>query len=286
LSLDLNAPGTPEASEKPAGKETDDDILKEARDRYKACSDAESDNRAEALDDLMFLKGGTNQWDSQAVEIRTRERRPILTVNNLPTFLHQVTNEQRQQKLGGKVSPVDDNADIKTAEVVQGLIRHIEYDSNASVATNTAVNSAAAIGFGWFRLVTEYESELSRDQKIMFRRIRNALSVHIDPLSQEPDGSDAKFYFLDSIESREEFKRQYPKAEANNTDLIGQQIYLGWFPANNVLVTEYYRIKETKATACGLADGSSGWKDELPEPMKASIVWNARARAARSSGSS
>lgn len=251
-------------TEKP---ETDDDILKEGRDRYKAAQTYDSDNTANALDDLLFLSGGTNQWDQKSVQLRTAEGRPILTVNNLPTFLHQVTNEQRLNKLGGKVRPVDDNADEDTAEVIQGMIRHIEYDSNAAVATMTAVNSAAAIGFGWFRLVTEYESDTSFDQKIMFKRIRNALSVKKDPLSQELDGSDAKFYFIDSLEARAEFEKQYPDAAANNSNLVGQDMYRGWFTEDTVLVCEYYRVKELPATLCELQDGSKGWKDELPKEM-------------------
>src|SRR5262245_13808460 len=80
--------------------ETDEAILEEARDRRQACIDNESENRDNALDDLLFLSGGLNQWDAQSAQIRTAERRPILTINNLPTFLHQVTNEHRMQKMG------------------------------------------------------------------------------------------------------------------------------------------------------------------------------------------
>lgn len=258
--------------EKPSAEETDDDILKEARERYQTCTSAEGDNRREALDDLLFLSGGLNQWNAEDARIRTAERRPCLTVNNLPTFLHQVTNEQRQNRLGGKVSPVDDGADEETADIIQGMVRHIEYDSNASVATMTAVNSAAAIGFGYFRLATDYETEASFDQKIMFKRIRNALSVHIDPLAQEPDASDQLFCFIDSLEARKEFTREHPKAAATNTSLIGQSPYLGWFTQETVLVCEYYRIKITEAILCLLADGTSGWKDELPAARHGEIV--------------
>lgn len=267
----LAAPVTAEPVEKEEEKtpetESDDDILKEARERYQLCAQAESDNYTEARNDLLFLSGGVNQWDPTDASIRTSQRRPMITVNNLPTFLHQITNEQRMNKLGGLIHPVDDGADEETAKVIQGLIRHIEYDSNASEATTTAVNSAAAIGFGWFRLCTEYESETSQDQKIIFKRIRNALSVHKDPLSQEPDGSDSRFYFVDSLEDRKEFERANPKANASNTSLIGQEPYKGWFTQDTVLVCEYYRIKSTPAIACELQDGSNGWKDELPPEM-------------------
>jgi hypothetical protein len=51
----LKAQGEEEAEE---GKETDADILKEARDRYRMCDTFDSDNRDAALDDLNFLSGG------------------------------------------------------------------------------------------------------------------------------------------------------------------------------------------------------------------------------------
>ena len=63
--------------------------------------------------------------------------------------LHNVTNDQRQNKLGIKVHPVDDGADIDTAEVLQGIIRHIEYASGADATYDTAAFHAAACGFGF-----------------------------------------------------------------------------------------------------------------------------------------
>src|SRR4029077_2382458 len=177
---------------KPAAAQTDDDILAEAKKRRSLCVTADSDNRTQALDDLRFLIGGENQWDPQAVQARRNDGRPVITVNTLPTYLHQVTNDQRQNTPAIMVAPVDDKADVQTAKTMQGLIRHIEYDSNADVAYDRAVNSAAAIGWGFFRLVTDYESEDSFDQCIKFQSIRNHLSVRFDPFSIEPDGCDAK----------------------------------------------------------------------------------------------
>jgi len=252
-------------------KTKDEAILEEARDRRRMCESAEGDNHRNARDDLLFLTGGDNQWDAEAAIIRRRDKRMMLTVNNLPTFLNQVTNQQRMNKPAIKVHPVDDNADEETAEVLQGLIRHIEYDSNADVATYRGVNSAASIGFGYFRLVTEFESPNTFDQKIMFKSIRNALSVHIDPLSQEPDGSDMTYCFIDSVMDRKEFERCYPDAEANSVGIIGQTEYSGWFTDKTVLVCEYYRIHKKDATVCLLTDGSSGYKDELPKPLPLGI---------------
>ena len=257
-----------------ADKSTDPDksILDQAKKHYKLAIDSDNDNRTAAKDDLLFLAGGTNQWPVKAVQQRQLDGRPCLTINSLPTFIHQVTNDQRQNRPSIKVHPVDDKADPKTAKVLQGLIRHIEYDSNADIAYDRAVNSAARIGFGYWYLTVEYENERSFQQKIVFRSVRNALSVRIDPLSTEPDGSDMQFAFIDNLMSREEFKRQYPKAEANNVTLISDGSMSGWVMENAVLVTEYYCRKWEPAKLALMQDGTTAYEDEVPEQFKRLIV--------------
>jgi hypothetical protein len=245
------------------------DILDEALKRYKQSVELDGENRAKAIDDLWFLAG--NQWPVAIKAERDMARRPALTVNTLPTYLHQVTNDQRQNTPAIAVHPVDNGADIQTAKVIQGLIRHIEYDSNAKVARVTANASAAAIGFGFLRLVTEYCDETSFDQDIKFKRIRNALSVRIDPLSQELDGSDMRYAFIESLVAKEDFAREYPNAQANNTTLAGEPAYSGWIKKDAVLVTEYYCIETQDATVVMLADGSTAYEDEaqgLPLMMR------------------
>ena len=265
---------TYENGEKPSGEtEKDDDILELARKQYRMCQEAEG-NRADALDDLRFLQGGENQWDPRAYAQRQADGRPTITVNDLPSFLHQVTNDQRMNRPSIKVHPVDSNTDPKTARVVQGMIRHIEYDSNADVAYDRSVNSAAAIGFGYWFLDTEYESPKSFNQKIVYRSIRNHLAVHIDPVSTEADGSDMGFAFIDFLMDRKDFEREYPKANASNSQVFqGNSDYSGWLSDNTVLVCRYYCIKKTKATAVLLSNGEEGFKEDLVEmPVGVTII--------------
>lgn len=254
---------------KPAAEQSDDDVLAEARDRYRLCGEAYDFNYDEARADLKFLVGGNNQWPDEVVAARTLMKRPMITVNVLPTYLHQVTNDQRMNSPSIKVHPVDDKADLETARVIQGLIRHVEYDSNADVAYDTAVNSAAACGFGYFRGTTDYESDSSMNQCLKIERIANPLSVKIDPLSTEPDGSDMQYAFVEYLMSRDEFKREYPDAEANNTSLTAEGNYASWFPEKSVLICDYYRIEKVAATVVQLITGESGFKDDLfPKGMK------------------
>lgn len=246
-----------------------DELLAAARERMSLCIDSDSADRTNAVDDLRFLAG--EQWPAEAVRQRELDGRPCMTFNRLPAFLRQVTNDQRQNTPGIKVHPVDSGADVETAEVIQGLIRHIEYSSDSDVAYDTAVNSAAACGRGVFRLLTEYESPDSFNQIIKFKRERNPLNVYIDPYSQCPDGSDMRFAFINDTMSKDEFKRQYPNATVTDgisITAIGDSAN-HWMPEGQVTVAEYYWIEEKKATLVMLSDGSTGYKEDLNEEVAA-----------------
>ena len=136
---------------------SDSDILKDAREAFRLAADAESDNRTAALDDLRFGRLG-EQWPASVRRQRKAEDRPCLTINRLPAFMRQVVNDARQNKPSIKCHPADSKADPATAQIMNGLIRNIEYASNADVAYDTAAEFAVCCGFGyccgyvpWFR---------------------------------------------------------------------------------------------------------------------------------------
>ncbi len=260
--------------EKPAT--TDDEIVAEAKARFELCVSVDDGDRDDSLDDLRFLKG--DQWDEQAIRERELDGRPTLVFNNLPAILHQVTNDVRQNKQSIHVHPVDDGADVETAEVIEGILRHIEYDSGADAAYDTALDGAASIGFGYFRLVTEYCSPMSFDQDMKIKRIRNPFTVYIDPTAQEADGSDMQYAFVSTKMKKDEFKRLYPKAEFPN-DSIGRGVgdTGHWVGEDWVRVTEYYRIEYTKETLVLLSDGSTRVASDR-SPMPEGVLPTAHTR--------
>ena len=116
------------------------DLLATMRSRFTMALGAYSESREDELDDLRFMAGSPdNQWQWPADVLSTRgsvqgqtiNARPCLTINKLPQHVRQVTNEQRQNRPSPKVIPADDNADVAVAEIFDGIIRHIEYMSDA-----------------------------------------------------------------------------------------------------------------------------------------------------------
>src|SRR3990167_3449634 len=115
---------------KPKVARTDKEILEEARERLKICIDDYNEERKKQKDDLLFST--LEQWPSKIRSARENDpngARPCLTIDQINQYIVQVVNDMRQNRPSVKARPVDDKADVKTAEVFGGVIRHIEDQS-------------------------------------------------------------------------------------------------------------------------------------------------------------
>ena len=166
-----------------------DPIIEEAKQFLKFANDADTMNRQEALEDLKFASGG-DQWPVDLQNSRNLESRPVLTINKLDGYCRQVTNQQRQQRPRIKVHATNTQEDAAEAKVVQGMIRHIEVNSNADNAYDNAYNYAVRMGWGYWRVDHRYVREDSFDQEIFIDPIDNPFTVYLDPNSIAVDGSD------------------------------------------------------------------------------------------------
>jgi Phage P22-like portal protein len=254
----INAVGNVALGGKPL--KSDSDVLSTARDRLSMAISAYSESREDELDDLRFYAGSPdNQWQWPADVLATRgavqgqtiNARPCLTINKLPQHVHQITNDQRQNRPSVKVIPVDDNADVEVAEIFNGMIRHIEYISDADVAYDTACENQVAYGEGYIRVLTEYCDDNTFDQDIKIARVRNSFSVYMDPLIQDPCGSDAKWCFITEDLSQEEYHRLFPNASPLSTLEtlgVGDQNLSQWLNTDTIRIAEYFYCEYDRQT--------------------------------------
>lgn len=243
----------------------DEEILRVAKERLRQASEASSENDAAALDDLEFRAG--NQWPEAEKIARQAEGRPCIVINKLSQHLKQVTNDQRQNRPAIKVHPVDDNADVETAKIFQGLIRHIEYNSNADVAYDTGFEGAAGTGLGFLRVVTDYVDPLSFDQEILIKRLANRFAVRLDPNSKEPDGSDAMWAQIVEDVPKEAFKAEYGESKLIDSSFGGWNSFISeapdWVSETTVKVAEYFYKEFKSAELYLLFNGQSILKDDF-----------------------
>jgi hypothetical protein len=243
------------------------DFLEEAFSRWRRISEEEQDIRSKALEDLKFSLG--SQWPKGVESDRRSSGRPCLTINRIPQFLKQVTNEQRQNRYATQVSPVDDKGDPEVAEILQGVIRHIEISSDADVAYDTASDYQARMGHGYIRILTEYVDDETFDLEPRIHWVINPFTVYCD-YGKLPDRSDMKYAFVVEELSRKDYEEKYPDSElASLTEFTSTGNMGGWASRETVRVAEYWQVLAEKRARCMYErpDGTQGvdWKDDIPK---------------------
>ena len=265
-------------------KKSASDILATARARLDLAVSALAESREDEIDDLRFYAGSPDnhwQWPADvlatrgAVQGQTINARPCLTINKLPQHVRQVTNDQRQNRPGAKVIPVDDNADVEVADIFNGMIRHIEYISDADVAYDTACENQVSYGEGYLRLLTEYCEDNTFDQDIKIGRVRNSFSVYMDPTIQDPTGADAKWCFVTEDVTKAEFERMYPDASPITTLQslgVGDQSISNWLNEDTIRIADYYYI-DFDRTTLNLYPGNATAFEGTPEDKQLRAIY-------------
>lgn len=229
-------------------KERKASLIEEAQERFSNAMEVEGELRKQMEEDYKFLNVPGAQWDPEAKKQREQDGRPWFEVNRLKPSVLNITNEQRQQRPQIKVNPIDNQGDPETAKIFQGIIKHIEVDSGADTAYDTAGEHAATMGRGYFRVITQYVNSETFDQEIKIKRVRDPFAVVIDPNTYEVDGSDATWGAIVTDYDKETFEREFPDAEgvenANDWNLLADGSG-GWMTKDSIRVCEYFYKVET-----------------------------------------
>jgi hypothetical protein len=260
------------------------DLIREAKQRFKRSDLWESIARMRFLEDFKFYNADAYnmyQWPDTARNARgfgTGDERPCLTVNKSAKHCDMVINDSLQNKTSIRIKPVGDEASYDAAEVLEGIVRHIEYASDAQSHYSNAFKTQVISGFGVLRVTTDYVDDSSFDQDLKITSIPDPLSVYIDPDSVEPDGSDARYAFVFTDMPRDEFEVQYPeyKDRMIHTALGNDD---GWIAEKHVRIAEYFYKKEirdklivftdpvSKAQTPIFKSDTSGWKGALRKAL-------------------
>lgn len=237
--------------------DTDDDLLKEGKEKFQLAQSAENDNRASYEADMAFGRH-EEQWPADIKKQREREGRPCLTINKLTAFSRQVVNDARQNKPSIKVHPADSGADPDTAEVINGLIRNIEYTSNADVAYDTGIDCAVNGGWGYLRVGLDYAYHDSFDMDLTIDRVANPLSIYGDPFSTAADSSDwMDAHVVDRL-SKDQFKAKYGDTKTiRDWDDTSWQDEV-WREGEDVLTAEWWHRSEVEVKISQFLNAQTG----------------------------
>ena len=242
-----------------------DPRIGDAMQFLRMANEAEGTNRSEGLEDLKFAAG--DQWPVEIQNSRNLEARPCLTINKVDAYCRSIVNNIRQQRPRIKVHGMNTQSDAKTAQIIEGITRHIEVNSDADQAYDNAVDFAVRMGWGYWRVTTDYVRDDSFDQEIFIEQIANPFTVYFDPNSILPDGSDAEKVLITEVISKEAFRKMYPDADDTNFTQRGTgDSNAEWVMKEDIRIAEYFYTERKKTKLLLLDDGTKVYKDDYDGP--------------------
>ena len=222
------------------------DDFKRIKSRIDDGIDRWSEQRKRIKEDLLFSNPAEpDQWDPISKAARGADR-PCLVFDQTNQYIAQVVNDSRQNKPSIKPLPVDNKADPKVAEVLEGVMRHIEYASRAEIAYDTAIDHSTRVGLGGFYVTCKITDEAMNEQEPVIKRIPDVLALVLDPDFCEPDGSDLRWAAIESFMSVDAFKQAWPDAEPVDFSPSKSAMVTPWFGDKVVRICDYWELVESK----------------------------------------
>jgi len=240
------------------------EFLRLALDRWESAKTAEDPQRTEGLTDQRFLN--LEQWDES--DEYARGDRPTLVIDQIGEPYRQLIGRQKSAKPALLAAPVDDQGDVDTADIFQRFIRHIENKGHAKAARDEAFKGAAGIGWGYYRIVTEFENEGDQhtplearfDQTIRYQAIEDPMTVYRDPSCPLHEPEKCLFSFHIEDISKAQFDKLYPEA-ISSQDGAFQATGLEspeWFPEEAIRVADYFYVETKDGPEVALIKGPEG----------------------------
>lgn len=236
----------------PPTKLSDKDLLTRIRTRFCLAEEADHENREKAREDMRFLHVPGEQWDPEVK--RARGDRPCYEFNKTRIKAKRIVNEMRANRPAGKVRGVE-NADKKTAEIMEGLGRNILQLSDFDTISDYAGEYQVGAGLGAWRIVTEY-AEDSFDQDILVKPIPDPFNLYWDPASIDPLHRDAEDWWLLDFLPNSVYHERYPNAQKVDFDAgVSFLDEADWKTDAGVRVCEYHWKERYDKELIQLIDG-------------------------------
>ena len=247
-------------------KKSNKDLLVRIRERYKAMSEGDQDNRRKAMEDMKFALVPGEQWD--LTQKKERGARPCYEFNKIRVTGKRIVNDMRANRPQGKVRAVEDG-DKGAAEALEGLARNIWHVSDGDTVIDYAGEYQVFGGMGAWRVVVDYADDDAFEQDIRVEALRNPFCLYSDPAASDPIKRDAMDWILTERISKSEYERRWPKAdviEFESSEFDDDE----WDSDDRVRICEYWYKEAVTRRILLLSDGRTIREDELtPEKVQA-----------------
>lgn len=232
--------------------------------------DADSRNRDRGIDDTRYAAG--YQWPAADYQWRTANDIPAMTFNMVPSLLRDRLGARARRRIGPRILPISAGKQYDSiAFIREGLTRNIERNSDIPTVDGIVSQNQLIAGVANYEVAIEYANADVFETDIFIKTDPNPWSVIWDGLSVEPTGKDARRVMKETVLSRKDFQKLYPKATlgdvgANPANSITLPIAVGrtntigygdWITEDTVRIATVWTMHERTRTLALLTNGET-----------------------------
>lgn len=257
---------------------------KELRECFKDDEARWHDIKAARQSDIKALSEDST-WDDKDREARAENNRLCLSFDELGQYVNQLVNDIRETDRAIEVNPAGDSQSNAEAQVIAGIVRQIEYRSNAQLAYTRMFEDAAQGGYGFLRIVPRYvQRKVSKpgprsfDQELIIEPVHNPDLV-LPGFFTKPDFSDCDRFWVHERFTERDFKKRFgKKSEIESFRGLAAEVGALWVDDKGIWVRELWEIKTKPRTLLlfqPLQEGGEPlgfWEDEVPEEDRKAAI--------------
>lgn len=260
------------------------DVVEVAIKRLKLAKEAVDKQRTREQEALKFQVPEL-QWTDDMRQGRSGDTvagvqlppRPMISIPSLNQPIQLLQNQMRAAHMSVNITPLTEDAEDDTAEVIRDLYRREASRGGAETARFWGFDRAMKAGTGAYALDTCYDEESDNpfDQRVIWRRIWDGANVYFDPVIMEANPREMEYAFelkwMRHSKIRRDFKRS-KLASYENDELralaADEPEWVSFAEANDepmCCVAVYWRKEYTEKTWVILDDGGFAYDDEIPD---------------------
>lgn len=233
---------------------------KDAEELLKTLQENEKDVRDQVRESISFMTKPMGQWEDKIYNLYSEKVR--YQFNLIYPTLKSISNEILENEFNARTMETDDGTDNEISRVYDGMLRSIQDKSNFVDLAQQSGKKIAGYGFDAWRIISNWADDVSFNQEILIKPIKDAINrVYISPTS-EIDYSDISYAFVLSEIDRKEYKKKYPEGSAVS---VGEDVPHD--EDKTVLICDVYYIKYDEKTIYLNQDGTVS-EVEIPGARK------------------
>lgn len=205
---------------------------------------------------------GVSSMETDDLEILKTLGKPQIQFNILEAFISRLLGEfSKQQPSVAIAAATGKEVPPQLLEILEGYIRHIEYESKAKGTANQIYSDLLKGGFSVAKVTADYKNNNTFEQEVKLTRVYDPTLCFFDPLARLPDKSDGRYLGELFPKTKAEFENEYPNVDMSKVTFARSMEGFSWSYSTNtediLFICDYYEKKLSRKRIVELSNGET-----------------------------